>query len=254
MEIKIFNFFSVLMFIILLKAENSKGLGMFKAIKSVISGNEPLKEVIFHKKFESNIDHVSVFKDVTLNNHNFYNPMDTALRKKKCEKLGLKFQKSTKEYPKNIQKILTKPRNILDTTTVDPYNVGNVTYELLSQLLCNTDQYHETIRDVIHKNSLQSKPLRDLFDGDQDKLNKYLETRRINENSIIGTDVELFIAAYALDVCIYVYRDGPIAMNKWTLYHKNWPNLENLDMKNEKCLYIAEPFLGCAYYAVEDVA
>ncbi|XP_050548457.1 uncharacterized protein LOC126910112 [Daktulosphaira vitifoliae] len=178
--------------------------------------------------------------------------MDTALRKKKCEKLGLKFQISTKEYPKNIHKILTKPRNILDTTTVNPNNVGNVTYELLSQLLCNTDEYHETIRNKIHENSLQSKPLRDLFDGDQDKLNKYLETRRINENNRIGSNVELFVAAYALDVCIYVYREGPL--NKWILYHKNWPNLENLDMNNEKCLYIVEPYEGFHYYAVEDVA
>ncbi|XP_050547759.1 uncharacterized protein LOC126909381 isoform X7 [Daktulosphaira vitifoliae] len=240
MEIKIFNFFSVLMFIILLKAENSK-----------VIGDELPKKVIFHTKFESNIDHASHFEQKTLTNHNFYNPMDTALRKKKCEKLGLEFKQSTKEYPKNIHKILTKPNEILNTT-VNLNNVGNAIYKLLSQLLCNTDQYHETIRNVIHENSLNNKSLRNLFDGDQDKLNKYLETRRINKNNSIGSNVELFVAAYALDVCIYVYREGPL--NKWILYHKNWPNLENLDMNNEKCLYIVEPYEGFHYYAVEDVA
>ncbi|XP_050521820.1 uncharacterized protein LOC126894681 isoform X1 [Daktulosphaira vitifoliae] len=62
--------------------------------------------------------------------------------------------------------------------------------------------------------------------------------------------IELFAAAYYLDVCIYVYDN---IQKYWLVYRKDWPNYDNLDMKDEKCiyLYVTENRFGIVHNVIE---
>ncbi|XP_050539611.1 uncharacterized protein LOC126904544 isoform X2 [Daktulosphaira vitifoliae] len=46
--------------------------------------------------------------------------------------------------------------------------------------------------------------------------------------------IELLAAAYYLDVCIQVY----LIDYGWLLFRKEWPFYDELDMQNEKCIYL----------------
>lgn len=53
----------------------------------------------------------------------------------------------------------------------------------------------------------------------------------------VNNYVELFAAAYYIDVCIFLYRKKE---DDWILFHKDWPKYDKLDLNNEKCIYLYE--------------
>ncbi|XP_050532127.1 uncharacterized protein LOC126900455 [Daktulosphaira vitifoliae] len=89
-----------------------------------------------------------------------------------------------------------------------------------------------------------------------DKVSEYQQIRKKNGRTCgLGTQIELLAAAHALDICIYVYGNGYGDNYKfyWTLFHPNWPELENLDMSNEKCLYVSKAYFRYYLSNIEDV-
>ncbi|XP_050547551.1 uncharacterized protein LOC126909171 isoform X2 [Daktulosphaira vitifoliae] len=214
-------------------------------------------KVVYPIKYLETLVYDSKFKEKVLHNKHYFNPMDWQLREEKCNKLKLKFVN-----PYNYQEIiklgtfkrLTHPSLfykdglvILEERDIDK------TYRLLSELLCGTDENSNAIRMLVQEEMSSNTKIKKFMN---DKVSEYQQIRKKNGRTCgLGTQIELLAAAHALDICIYVYGNGYGDNYKfyWTLFHPNWPELENLDMSNETCLYVSKAYFRYYLSNIEDV-
>ncbi|XP_050521821.1 uncharacterized protein LOC126894681 isoform X2 [Daktulosphaira vitifoliae] len=177
----------------------------------------------------------------------YYNPVDEEWKREKCRSLGFTFNEP-----------ITEQKFTSFMIPVDSFFNNDGMYYILSEVVCGSQKIRHQLQRNIIQNLMENQDIKQLF-GDE-LFNDYIKNtikisdpvepdRRGEVQSKCGC-IELFAAAYYLDVCIYVYDN---IQKYWLVYRKDWPNYDNLDMKDEKCiyLYVTENRFGIVHNVIE---
>ncbi|XP_050536841.1 uncharacterized protein LOC126903009 isoform X2 [Daktulosphaira vitifoliae] len=204
-------------------------------------------KVMYPTKFIEYAKEITYFDLKILKIEHFFQPVDSNYLEEKLKTFDFKF-KDLKIHrnsdPNNLPQILTTPSKIdtsdiyLNSTHYFLCNILNVSY---------MDEYK--IRNLIYEAFLHNEIVNKFIISAETKKN-YLEKRKIEQFGVKLQYLELFVTALVLNVCIYIYDE---VLDHWLFFHKDWPNYKNLDMKQEKCIYLAKPLKNINIYPVLQV-
>ncbi|XP_050542201.1 uncharacterized protein LOC126906024 [Daktulosphaira vitifoliae] len=118
----------------------------------------------------------------------------------------------------------------------------------IARVLENEETGISLWKKMIEKTKTSSEALEIL--GSKKKFKLYTEKQY--KSGFLLTYLDFYILSVVIDKCIYYYEHD---FNIWMFFRKNWPNYSTLDMKNEKCIYIAvkEKFVYSITEVVDEV-
>ncbi|XP_050533986.1 uncharacterized protein LOC126901530 isoform X2 [Daktulosphaira vitifoliae] len=157
-----------------------------------------------------------------------YKPVDKEWCREKCTSLGFTYKEP------NMNQKLT-PNMI----PVDIFFNNRLLYHVLSELICRNYRFYFSIYRNTVENLITNEEIKRFINNDswfENVLKQRVQNERSSFNSNIR-DLEIFAAAHYLDVCIYVFKDK---LNLWMYFRKGWPNYNEVNMENEKCIYLYE--------------
>ncbi|XP_050545666.1 uncharacterized protein LOC126907959 [Daktulosphaira vitifoliae] len=189
------------------------------------------------------------FESVNANFNVYYQPVDDDWRQKTLQLLNLS---SNKLKLNNVTKfsnneILLKyliPNDIFRTSK------HNCLYKSLSYILFgNENEYYYLQKKIMDYLKTNEFPVdfvggQEMFKLYLDQLiqrNEYQESvikgniNNENTSEICNGMVEIMGAAFYLNTCILVYYEK---YEDWILYHRSWPNCDNVNWENKKCIYL----------------
>ncbi|XP_050533989.1 uncharacterized protein LOC126901531 [Daktulosphaira vitifoliae] len=156
-----------------------------------------------------------------------YKPVDNEWCREKCTSLGFTYQKSIMNQKLTPNKI-----------PVEFYFNKNGLFDVLSDLICRDRKFSLDMYRNTSINRLKNKDIKKFVRN----------SRRFQKNIKPGVEniiweLDIFAAAYYLDVCIYLFEEYK---NIWIYFRKGWPQYKKVDMKNEKCIYLytCENYIG----------
>ncbi|XP_050547074.1 uncharacterized protein LOC126908821 [Daktulosphaira vitifoliae] len=121
---------------------------------------------------------------------------------------------------------------------VDIYFNENGLFDVLSELICRDRKFSLDMYKNTSKNLIKNKEIKKFINNDSWFKNKIIADARSP-----CWELDIFAAAYYLDVCIYFFKKE---YDTWVYFRKGWPRYEKVDMKNEKCihLYLDKNYIG----------
>ncbi|XP_050533141.1 uncharacterized protein LOC126901053 isoform X2 [Daktulosphaira vitifoliae] len=164
---------------------------------------------------DEDVDFVIEYVDLPF----YYTPVDKEWCREKCKSLGFTYQE-----PIMNQKLTS------NMFPVDVFFDNQGFFIVLSELICRDIKINHNIHRNIIENLIKNENIKKFVNNDSWFENNITS---VNKNPYI--EMVIFAAAYYLDVCIYVFKKE---YDAWIYFRKGWPNYNEIDMKNEKCIYL----------------
>ncbi|XP_050529625.1 uncharacterized protein LOC126899110 [Daktulosphaira vitifoliae] len=161
-------------------------------------------------------------------NH-YFQPVDLIWRKNKCVELQLIYKKLLKIFVPHKNQKLTIPI-IEESEQFD--NDANGFFKALSFVLSGSKHNYTQLKSKVLQEVKQNENISKCMGEDNKK--EYL--KQMDNDSVILNDIDMLSAAHVLNTCIYIYYADS---NLWMFFRPGWPNYSKLDMKEEKCIYLA---------------